>query len=243
MQELAAACGPAKIEDGKPGFHAHVMHQPVYWFPKKIAAGQDAFAACETGPACVIFPGTVDPAEDSYKQEHGRGALDFQAVVEAHYAPLFRFAMSLTRTENDAADLVQGTFLVWATKGHQLQDQSRVKSWLFTTLHRRFLETERRGSRFPHQEISEVAGELPILESNLVDHLDAQQAVELLSQVDPQFKAAVALFYLEDYSYPEIARILEVPLGTVKSRISRGIGQLRTLLLRRAETIKLKEGA
>jgi RNA polymerase sigma-70 factor (ECF subfamily) len=47
-----------------------------------------------------------------------------------------------------------------------------------------------------------------------------------------QFQAAVALFYLEDYSYNEIAAILEIPLGTVKSRIARGIAQLRVLILK-----------
>jgi RNA polymerase sigma-70 factor, ECF subfamily len=52
--------------------------------------------------------------------------------------------------------------------------------------------------------------------------------------VDEQFQAAVALFYLEDYSYNEIASILEIPLGTVKSRIARGLAQLKELVLRKA---------
>jgi RNA polymerase sigma-70 factor (ECF subfamily) len=60
--------------------------------------------------------------------------------------------------------------------------------------------------------------------------------LQLLGQVDEQFQAAVALFYLEDYSYNEIATILEIPLGTVKSRIARGLGQLKDLVLRRAAT-------
>lgn len=62
-----------------------------------------------------------------------QGRLDFQTLVDQFYGPLYRFAMSLTRAEADAADLVQETFLTWATKGHQLQDLSKVKSWLFTT--------------------------------------------------------------------------------------------------------------
>jgi RNA polymerase sigma-70 factor (ECF subfamily) len=141
--------------------------------------------------------------------------------------------MSLTRTESDACDLVQQTFLTWATKGHQLQDLSKVKSWLFTTLHRCFLESRRRFTRFPHLEITEAEAELPSVEPDQVNHLDAQDALHLLSQVDEQFQAAVALFYLEDYSYNEIADILEVPLGTVKSRIARGLAQLRELVLRK----------
>jgi RNA polymerase sigma-70 factor (ECF subfamily) len=57
-----------------------------------------------------------------------------------------------------------------------------------------------------------------------------------LAQVDPQFQSAVALFYLEDYSYNEIAAILEIPLGTVKSRIARGLTQLKALVLKHSRT-------
>jgi RNA polymerase sigma-70 factor (ECF subfamily) len=66
--------------------------------------------------------------------------------------------------------------------------------------------------------------------------------VELLGQVDHQFQAAVALFYLEDYSYNEIASILGVPLGTVKSRIARGLGQLKALVLKHTSPLKKTEG-
>jgi RNA polymerase sigma factor (sigma-70 family) len=76
-----------------------------------------------------------------------------------------------------------------------------------------------------------------------VSRLDAQDVVQLLGQVDEQFQAAVTLFYLEDYSYNEIAGILEVPLGTVKSRIARGLAQLKELVLRKSSSPeKAKEG-
>ena len=68
------------------------------------------------------------------------------------------------------------------------------------------------------------------MDPSLTNELDAQQIVVLLGQVDPQYQAAVALFYLEDYSYNEIAEILGVALGTVKSRIARGLAQLKALV-------------
>jgi RNA polymerase sigma factor (sigma-70 family) len=173
-------------------------------------------------------------ARSSYVQDRQRVGLDFQHLVDLHYGPLYRFAMSLTKTESDAGDLVQDTFLTWAKKGHQLQDTAKVKTWLFTTLHRRFLESQRRTTRFPHLELTEVAEELPTIEPDLVSRLDAHSIVGLLGQVDAQFQAAVALFYLEDYSYAEIAEILEVPLGTVKSRIARGLTQLKALVLKKS---------
>jgi RNA polymerase sigma-70 factor (ECF subfamily) len=160
------------------------------------------------------------------------GDVDFERLVDLHYGALYRFALSLTRNESDAGDLTQETFLIWATKGHQLQEPAKVKPWLFTTLHRLFLETQRRQTRFPHHELDEQLDELPEVAPEVVDRLDAMTLVELLGRVDPQYQAAVALFYLEDYRYAEIAGILGIPLGTVKSRIARGLAQLRHLLLK-----------
>jgi RNA polymerase sigma factor (sigma-70 family) len=168
-------------------------------------------------------------AQASYASD-GHGDQEFETLVAQHYGPLYRFALSLTRTESDACDLTQETFRVWATKGHQLQDRTRAKSWLFTTLHRLFLESRRRHARFPHLELDEAIHEIPSVDPEVVNRLDARQVVDLLGRVDAQFQAAVALFYLEDCSYNEIAEILEIPLGTVKSRIARGLAQLKHLL-------------
>src|SRR5438034_7258167 len=133
--------------------------------------------------------------------------LDFERLVNLYYVSLYRFALSLTHKESDACDLTQQTFFIWANKGHQLQDATKVKSWLFTTLHREFLETQRRQTRFPHHELDEVGDELPHLEINLVNQLDSRTLLSLLARVDPVFQSAVALFYLEDHSYKEIAEI------------------------------------
>jgi len=152
---------------------------------------------------------------------------NFEEIVSEHYEALYRFALSLTRTEADACDLTQQTFYIWATKGHQLRDRSKVKSWLFTILHREFLQIRRRAVRFPHFELSEAIEDLPAISPEMVNTLDAARVFELLGQVQEPYRAPLTLFYLEDYSYKEIADILEVPLGTVRSRIFRGVAQLR----------------
>jgi RNA polymerase sigma-70 factor (ECF subfamily) len=156
--------------------------------------------------------------------------LDFESLVARYYGSLYQFAFSLTQTEADACDLTQETFYIWATKGHQLRDKSKVKSWLFTTLHREFLESRRKQTRFPHYELSQMDGELPPVSPVRVNQLDSGQVLQALAQVDEVYQAPVALFYLEECSYKEIAEILEVPMGTVKSRIARGIGQLQKSL-------------
>ena len=157
-------------------------------------------------------------------------SLDFESVVADYYEPLYQFAFSLTRTEADACDLTQQTFYVWATKGHQLRDESKVKTWLFTTLHRAFLESRRKQSRFPHLELSEVPLELPSLSPAMISQADSARVLSALGQVDEIYQSPVALFYLEDCSYKEIAAILNVPIGTVKSRMARGIAQLQKIL-------------
>ena len=161
------------------------------------------------------------------------GQLDFDDLVRLHYPGLYRFALSLTCKESDACDLTQMTFYIWATKGHQLRDPARVKSWLFTTLHREFMETRRKQTRFPQHELSLVSDELPVITPEQISRLDAVAARQLLAEVDPVFRAPVALFYLDDYSYQEIGLILAIPLGTVKSRIARGVAQLQQLLHQR----------
>jgi len=166
--------------------------------------------------------------------------LDFQGLVREQYAALFRFALSLTRNEPDACDLAQQTFYLWATKGHQLEDRTKVKGWLFTTLHRDFLARQRRLSKFPHHELAEVEAELPETPPTLPLQLDWEVVADCLAQIDPRLQAPVSLFYLEDYSYNEIAEILEIPLGTVKSRMSRGIARLQELLSQRISQPKEK---
>jgi RNA polymerase sigma-70 factor (ECF subfamily) len=156
-------------------------------------------------------------------------AKSFDSIVREHYEPLFRFAITLTLFESDARDLTQQTFYIWATKGHQLRDGSKVKAWLFTTLHRAYVAGKRREARFPHYTLDDVVQELPAILPSSLAPTDLYQVRPALAKVDDVYRTAVALFYLEDRSYSDIATALNVPIGTVKSRIARGIAQLRKL--------------
>ena len=155
---------------------------------------------------------------------------EFENLVAAYYEPLYQFAFSLTREEAGACDLVQQTFCVWAAKGHQLLDASKVKTWLFTTLHREFLGSRRRQARFPHLELEFAEADLPVIEPVSTSRTDLDLVLKALASLDESFQAPVALFYLQDYSYREIAEILGVPMGTVKSRLARGLDRLHHLL-------------
>lgn len=165
-------------------------------------------------------------------------AAEFEALVDAYYRPLYRFGMSLCGSEGTAADLVQQTFYAWAEKGHQLRDRTKAKTWLFTTLHREFLQLVRRGSRLEplpddHEETigaEEVAPEPPVIEG--IEPVDLHAA---LAETPEEFRVPLSLFYLEEFTYAEIAHLLNIPIGTVMSRLSRGKQKLRKRLLARAQ--------
>jgi RNA polymerase sigma factor (sigma-70 family) len=163
-------------------------------------------------------------------------APDFEELVEQHYRRLYQFAYNLAHDEAEARDLTQQTFLKWARKGHQLRDPSKAKTWLFTTLHREFLQARRKDTRFPHHELDAVAHELPPVPPTSADQLDGAAVLASLARLNESFRAPLALFYLDDHSYKEISDILGVPLGTVQSRIARGKSQLYKLLTDNAPT-------
>jgi RNA polymerase sigma factor (sigma-70 family) len=155
----------------------------------------------------------------------------FQQLVDRHYAALYRFGISLSGNSEAASDLVQQTFFLWAAKGHQLRDAAKAKSWLFTTLYREYLATYRRSVKFPQVELDDAGAELPSLAPAILDELDGATVVDSLARLDEVYRAPLTLFYLQDLSYKEIADVLEVPIGTVMSRLSRGKEQLRRLLI------------
>jgi len=138
--------------------------------------------------------------------------------------PLYRFALSLTREPCDAADLTQQTFLLWASKGHQLREKSRVKAWLFTSLYREFLRGERkRGLESGSEDQLPDVACLPVAANNL----DGEVVVRALLDLEQIYRVPLSLFYLQEHSYREIAEILDLPVGTV---ISRGKARLREQL-------------
>jgi len=153
---------------------------------------------------------------------------EFEQLIDAHYQALYRFAMSLAKNPETASDLVQQTFCIWAQKGHQLRERSRAKTWLFTTLHREFLSYARKSKRYSDEELTEaVAGRLESSEDDADRQMDGQRALELLGDLEESFRAPITLFYLQQHSYKEIAEILDIPIGTVMSRISRAKEMLR----------------
>ena len=163
----------------------------------------------------------------------GNPNIDFKELVGDFYTPLYRFAYSLSGNNGDACDLTQQTFYIWAKKGSTLRDDSKVKSWLFTTLYREFLRVRRKSAQSVIVDPEVIEIEMPPVSPDMVTILDAAAAVEALQDLDDIYKAPLILFYLKDHSYKEIASILDLPMGTVMSRLSRGKTQLKKILLKK----------
>lgn len=147
---------------------------------------------------------------------------DIEDLVGDHYEKLYRFALSLTRNEAEAADLTQQTFLTLALKGSQLREKGKAKSWLFTVLHREFLKLRKFTNRFSTLETDIPAEAAPAMDETTYQQADASLIMESLQHVPEIFRAPVSLFYLDDLTYKEIAAVLDIPIGTVMSRLSRG---------------------
>jgi RNA polymerase sigma-70 factor, ECF subfamily len=160
--------------------------------------------------------------------------LDYEQIVALHHENLYRFAFSLAGNPDDAAELTQETYVRLLTKGSQLRDPARVKTWLFTTLYRIFAGWKRHSNRFQHLEIVSVQHELPHITLEIADELDGEAVMETARELEEHFRAPLVLYYLQSLTYREIAQVLDIPVGTVMSRLSRGKDILRQRMVSRS---------
>ncbi|ADE54772.1 RNA polymerase sigma factor [Coraliomargarita akajimensis] len=165
--------------------------------------------------------------------------LNFDEIVNAYYQPLYRFGYSLAKSEHEAGDLAQQTFFIYAEKGNALRDQSKVKSWLFTTLYREFLRRKRKDSRMDSYEPELLENAGGSVEPGVRRSMDGHLAIEALDEIDPVYREPLILFFIKDLAYKEIAEVLDIPIGTVMSRLSRGKAQLRESFKRKEKEIAL----
>ena len=156
--------------------------------------------------------------------------LDLTSVAEQFHRSLYRFAVSLARSQSDAADLVQQTFLILAQRSHEIRDFSQIKCWLFTTLRREFLCTVRRRKQHFETEFIPDIHDAPTKATEPWRSLDTRIVLDALLQIDVKYRTPVELFYLSELSYKEIAETLKIPIGTVMSRLSRGKEQLKSIV-------------
>jgi RNA polymerase sigma-70 factor (ECF subfamily) len=150
-------------------------------------------------------------------------------LVAAHQAELYRYAYRLSGSQADAEDLTQQTFLVARAKLGQVRQQDCRRAWLFAVLRNAWLKSRRRPG--PTLGAADLLDQLPSPEV-ADDPLDRERLQAALNELPDEFKLVLLMFYFEACTYQEIAQRLEIPQGTVMSRLSRAKGHLRAKLLR-----------
>ncbi len=159
-----------------------------------------------------------------------------EQLVNDHYLALYRYAYRLSGTAGDAEDLAQETFCQAQRKWSQLRDRERARGWLFSILRNAYLHrlrAERRQRLVPLGDIEEIAEPLP----EPLPPVDAEQLQQALNDLPEDFRTPIILFYFEEFSYRDIAEQMDVPLGTVMSRLARAKAYLRKRLLQKDHSL------
>ncbi|MEX2117917.1 MAG: sigma-70 family RNA polymerase sigma factor [Bacteroidota bacterium] len=170
---------------------------------------------------------------------------------------LERFALSLCRREDTAEELVAATIASACESFNRLRDTSKIKQWLFRILSNKFLTQCREQSRYKEVALTDATNDTdshfsffeevsqPFLlwygnpERELISHLLDEDIRNALDSLPIDFRVAVVLCDVEGLPYDEIAGILDIPLGTVRSRIARGRSLLQKRLWHHAKDLGL----
>ncbi len=162
----------------------------------------------------------------------------WEQIVADHSARVFRLAYRLTGNRHDAEDLTQEVF-VRVFRSLHTYTPGTMEGWLHRITTNLFLDQARRKQRIRFDALSdEAAGRLPSAlptpDMASMDRLFDADVEAALASLAPDFRAAVVLCDVEGLSYEEIAEVLDLKMGTVRSRIHRGRAQLREILAHRA---------
>ena len=163
------------------------------------------------------------------RQDLQPNAVTIQQLVAEHHELLFRYAFRMSGNPCDAEDLTQQTYLIAQRKLDQLRQPAAARAWLCRILRTTFLKTCRRRHPQPaadlEMDMNVIVGPWP--DSSPIDHERLQL---VLDELPDRFKLVLLMFYFEQRSYQEIADELDIPLGTVMSRLSRAKAHLRKRL-------------
>jgi RNA polymerase sigma-70 factor (ECF subfamily) len=167
---------------------------------------------------------------------------DFARMLEAEIPRLRRYARALTRDVVRADDLVQSCLTRAVAKQHLWQPGTDLRAWLFTILHNQHVNDVRRGVRDGNNVELTEAMQLAV-QSNAIPTLELRDLETAIGKLPPEQRQVILLVGLEGMAYEEVAKVLKVPVGTVRSRLSRGRDQLRLLMGMEEERAKHRRAA
>ncbi len=169
-----------------------------------------------------------------------RSRKTFQELTSPHVRFLYNMALRYTGNSYDAEDLVQETMYAAYKSFSSLREKGKCKAWLLTILRHRFFRDQDRGSKQPL--LLDETAYLYLLDryAGAEHQLDldrretAAEVQQILSGLPEKYKTPLLLFYMEDMSYQEISETLELPMGTVMSRLSRAKHYFKKAMLLQA---------
>jgi RNA polymerase sigma-70 factor (ECF subfamily) len=156
---------------------------------------------------------------------------NFSKMIEAEIPRLRRYARALTRNEDTADDLVQECLVRGLSKQHLWAAGTDLRAWLFTIMHNQFVNSVRRGVR-EGAAVPISDADLPLTRAPNHDHrLELRDLDRALAMLPEEQRAVILLIGLEGMAYETAAEVVGVPVGTVRSRLSRGREALRGLMM------------
>jgi RNA polymerase sigma-70 factor, ECF subfamily len=157
-------------------------------------------------------------------------ALEIGRLVAEHYAAVYGYAFRLSGSVQDAEDLTQQTFLAAQHSLGQLRNVEGVRGWLYAILRNCFLKNCQRWQPTPVASLQLNLDTIPEEDAGQQE-IDQERLQEALNQLPSDFRTVLTMFYFEGCSYRQIAQSLDLPIGTVMSRLARAKGHLRAKLL------------
>jgi RNA polymerase sigma-70 factor (ECF subfamily) len=182
-----------------------------------------------------------DLTQDEFKKQQ-----DFKSEMIPHLDSLYNFALRLTTDPIDAEDLVQDTIVKAYRFFNSYEKGTNAKAWLFRILKNSYINNYRKKSKQPHQvDYDEVSQYYETIRSEQSDTTDMEdilyrdmlddQVTRALQRLPEDFRTVVLLCDVEGFTYEEIANMLDVPIGTIRSRLHRGRNLLRVELTEYAD--------
>jgi RNA polymerase sigma-70 factor, ECF subfamily len=158
---------------------------------------------------------------------------DFENVVLPHLSYLYRVTFSLVRGhKEDREDLVQETIIKAYKSFHQLNHNEKCRAWLTSILYNTFINKYRREKENPMmlQSVEETLVYQEDPEKKILEKATYEELLKALSELPEEYRTVIIFSDMQDLSYKDITEILGVPIGTVRSRLSRGRQLLREKL-------------
>src|SRR6201981_2357485 len=155
---------------------------------------------------------------------------DFARQLETEIPRLRRYARALTRDVSRADDLVQSCLTRAVAKQHLWQPGTDLRAWLFTILHNQHVNDVRRSVREGVNVAVEEMAPVLTVQSNVMATLQLRDLERAIAKLPQEQRQVILLVGLEGMRYEEVAEVLDVPVGTVRSRLSRGREALRRLM-------------